>query len=134
MRIVWISILLMARSLSATTTQPATTQSAEQLLAQHKQQQREEYVKNLNESPELKLPTGRISDIFELTNDVGRIVVRPVLSATDGQVRCSVKGLLGQCAVSVFPERQVPGAPVGGLQFSHRDFSNEQEIFRNTTL
>src|SRR5436190_20246025 len=125
-----IAILAFAVTTLAATTKPATTQSAEELLATHKLEQKQEYLKALNDSPELKLPTGQVSDIFELSMDGGKILVQPVLAATEGQVRCTVKGLAGPCALTVFADRQVPDGRISGIQFAHRDFSREDEIFR----
>ena len=80
------------------------------------------------------LPTGTISDIFEPSIEKEMIVVRPKLAGTDGQMRCTVKGLTGPCTVAIFAEHNAPDGGINALQFAHRDFSNSQEIFRHTML
>src|SRR4051812_41467557 len=90
--------LLVGSFSHAATTQPATTQSLEQALVQHKLEQKLEYLNQLRELPELKLPTGQISDIFEFTIEKDLLMVRPKLPGTNGQVRCTVKGLDGLCS------------------------------------
>jgi hypothetical protein len=120
-------------SLSATT-QPATTQSPEQILAQHKQDEKQQYLQGLSGLPELKLPNGQISDIFQLSIQNDNLAIEPKLAKTDLQMQCHVKGLEGPCSVFAFGEHNVPGGGILGLQFSHRDFSRPDETFRQTML
>jgi hypothetical protein len=84
--------------------------------------------------PELKLPTGTISDLFDLSIENDQLVVTPKLSSTDGQMRCTIKGLAGPCTVGIFADKNAPGGGINALQFAHRDFSNPMEIFRHTML
>ena len=57
--------LMLARIAPATTPHPATTQSLEPQLAQHKKEQQQEYLSQISSAPELKLPNGAISDNFQ---------------------------------------------------------------------
>src|SRR5690242_12617973 len=127
-------VLLMAPVVLGATTRPATTQSLEQALAQHKQEQQQEYLDQFKSAPVLKLPTGQISDIFEFTIEKDLLIVRPKLTGTNGQARCTVKGIVGPCSVAIFEDTHAPGGGINALQFAHRDFTNPQEIFRHTML
>ena len=133
-RLILLLIPMIPVSLIAATTRPATTQSLEEQLAQHKAQEQREYLSQIQAAPELMLPTGTISDIFEPSIEKEMIVVRPKLAGTDGQMRCTVKGLTGPCTVAIFAEHNAPDGGINALQFAHRDFSNSQEIFRHTML
>jgi hypothetical protein len=127
-------LLLIAPVVSGATTRPATTQSLEQALAQHKREQEQEYLDQLKPAPELKLSTGQITDIFEFSIEKDLLIVRPKLTGTNGQARCTVKGIVGPCSVAIFEDTHAPGGGINALQFAHRDFTNPQEIFRHTML
>src|SRR4051812_2828937 len=133
-RVVPCLLVLLAATASGATTRPATTQSLEQQLARHKEDERLEYLDQIKSAPDLKLPTGKITDIFMLSLENDQLVVHPKLAHTEGQMRCTVKGLTGPCIVAVFTGQNVPGGDVTALQFAHRDFSSEREIFRHTML
>src|SRR5437764_12888353 len=107
-RLVLILLLVAPVALGATT-RPATTQSLEQALAQHKQEQEREYLNQLKAAPELKLSTGQITDIFEFSIDKDVLLVRPKLAGTSGQARCTVKGITGPCSVAIFEDTRAPG-------------------------
>ena len=126
--------LLFAIVATGATTHPATTQSLEQQLAQHKREQHQEYLAEISSDPELTLPHHAISDIFGLSIEKDLIQVHPKLTHTDGQMRCTINGIEGPCTVAVFTEKNVPGGGINALQFAHRDFSNPEEIFRHTML
>lgn len=112
-----------------------TTDPLEQKLAAQKEHEKQEYLRQLDDSQELKLPHNAITDIFDLTiDDAGMLSVRPKIHATDGPMRCSIKGLAGPCSVTAFADKSDPAGRLIALQFTHRDFSNEEEIFRNTML
>src|SRR5262249_4706739 len=124
-------LLLLAPVTFAATSQPATTQSLEDALQQHKREQQHEYLDQLKSFPELKLPTGAITDIFEFSIDKDLLIVHPKLTGTNGQSRCTIKGISGPCSVAVFEDAHAPGGGINALQFAHRDFTNPQEIFRH---
>src|SRR4051812_829440 len=128
-----LALLLLLVPCIAATTRPATTQSLEQQLAQHKLEEQKTYLAQVNDTPELKLPTGAITDIFEITLEQDRLIVHPKLAGNDGQQHCTVKGIAGPCIVMVASDRMAKDSP-NALQFMHRDFSNPQEIFRHTML
>jgi hypothetical protein len=117
----------------AATTRPATTQSLEQQLAEHKQQEKRDYLKQIALAPKLQLPHNRTTDLFELYIDKGLLLVHPKIDATENQMRCTIEGIEGPCVINGFKDR-APGGGISGLQFIHRDFSNAQEIFRHTML
>lgn len=134
-----LTVLLLTRNTFAATTrpakvQPATTQSLEQQLAVHKLNEQKEFLAQVNPLPELKLPTGQISDLFDLYIEKDLILVRPKIDPTSQPMRCVVQGLAGPSTISVTPEHNAPGNGITALQFIHRDFSNPQEIFRHTML
>src|SRR5690349_16929972 len=101
-------LLLVAPVALCATTRPATTQSLEQALAQHKRAQQQEYLDQLKPAPELKLPTGQITDIFEFSIEKDLLIVRPTLTGTNGQARCTVKGITGPCSVAIFEDKHAP--------------------------
>src|SRR4051794_8480508 len=133
-RLLLVALLLIASISQAATTRPATTQSLEQDLAQHKSEQQQEYLKQLGLMPQVRLPTGQITDIFEFVIEKDLIIVHPKLTGTDGPSRCDVMGMAGPCSVTVSEDKNAPGSGVNALQFAHRDFSNPMEIFRHTML
>src|SRR2546429_7028501 len=103
MRVLLVPVLLAPLALGATT-RPATTQSLEQALAQHKREQEQEYLDQLKSAPELKLPTGQITDIFEFSIEKDLLIVRPKLTGTNGQERCTVIGITGTCSIALFED------------------------------
>jgi hypothetical protein len=133
-RILLCTSLLLALNALGATTRPATTQSVEEQLAQHKRDEQRDYLAQIQGTPEIKLPTGKISDIFDLTIDNGQLSVRPRLSPTDGPSRCTVQGLAGPSTIAIFTEQNVPDGGITALQFAHRDFSNPDQVFRHTML
>ncbi|HEX3358990.1 MAG TPA: hypothetical protein VHS31_18570 [Tepidisphaeraceae bacterium] len=133
-RLATLLILTLPAITFGATTQPAATQSIEQQLAGHKQQEQQEYLKGLDGLPELKLPNDQISDIFVLSIENDNLAIDPKLDKTELQMQCHVKGLVGPCSVFAFTERNAPDGGIMGLQFSHRDFSRPDEIFRQTML
>src|SRR4051812_26803205 len=119
---------------AATTSRAATTQSLEQQLQAHKQEEQQKYLQELMALPELKLPNQSITDLVDVSVDKGMIAVRPKMKGTDGSMRCTIKGIEGPCQVSIFADKHSPDGAINAVQFMHRDFSNPTEIFRHTML
>jgi hypothetical protein len=114
---------------------PPTTDPLARKLADHKAHEQQEYQRQLNDFPELKLPHAAITDIFDLSIDnAGMLAFHPRIHATDGPQRCNITGLNGPCSVTAFADKASPTHAVFAVQFIHRDFSNVNEIFRNTML
>jgi hypothetical protein len=119
---------------SAPSSRPATTQSMEQQLAEHKELEKQKYLHEIMALPELTLPHGSINDIFAVAVENDMITVQPRMPGTDGAMRCDIQGIVGPCQVAIYADRPSGGKVINALQFIHRDFSDPMEMFRHTML
>src|SRR5689334_14540165 len=102
-----LALVLLLIPCIAATTQPATTQSLEQQLAQHKLEEQKSYLDTIKDTPELRLPNGAITDIFEIALEQDRLVVHPKLTGDNTQQHCTIKGIQGPCLVMIASDRLV---------------------------